>query len=190
MSAEDEGPDVVTCPGCGIGFDNNPEQIRDELCHKCGRVEAEARVNALETQPLVKNGDRLLDLVRHQRSELHEAGLITDEEYVELCNVGSESARRLEEYDAVRAELTSLKTKLDRCDLDDFRHQRALIIAAKLASGDLAERVALDLDHDDRHHGAWYRAVKRLRREIGRFEGSPGVPWTNAERAAKPGRTP
>lgn len=183
MSPEDDGPDVVTCLGCGIGFDNDPEQIKDELCHKCWREQAEAR-------PLVENGARLLDLVRHQRSELHEAGLITDEEYVELCNVGSESARRLEEYDAVRAELTSLKTKLDRCDLDDFRHQRALIIAAKLASGDLAERVALDLDHDDRHHGAWYRAVKRLRREIGRFEGSPGVPWTNAERAAKPGRTP
>ena len=56
----------------------------------------------------IRNGARLLDLVRYQRQELHEAGLITDEEYAELARVGSESARRLEDYDDLRA---SLKVK-------------------------------------------------------------------------------
>lgn len=43
---------------------------------------------------------RLYDLIRFCRTELHNANLITDEEYTEMCSWGAESARRLEDYDA------------------------------------------------------------------------------------------
>jgi len=52
---------------------------------------------------------RLFDLVRVMRSELHEADLITDEEYSWLLSEapmakgsGSPSPRRLEDYDRAR----------------------------------------------------------------------------------------
>lgn len=47
---------------------------------------------------------RLFDLVRHQRGELHEAELITDEEYVALA-AAQGSVRRLETYDGLRKRL-------------------------------------------------------------------------------------
>lgn len=43
---------------------------------------------------------RQMDLIRHQRAELHEAGLITDAEYAELSGL-SGSPERLMAYDAV-----------------------------------------------------------------------------------------
>lgn len=58
------------------------------------------------------NNQRLFDLVRYQRSELHHASLITDEEYAELAMAGSQSARRLEDYDQVRAKITFLEREL------------------------------------------------------------------------------
>ena len=54
---------------------------------------------------------RLFDLVRYMRSELHQAELITDDEYAWLCSGsemanspkgGSPSPRRLEDYDTMR----------------------------------------------------------------------------------------
>jgi len=57
---------------------------------------------------------RLFDLVRFMRAELHQAELITDDEYVWLCadaplatskNGGSPSPRRLEDYDELRKRL-------------------------------------------------------------------------------------
>ena len=65
---------------------------------------------------------RLFDLVRFMRSELHEAELISDEEYGWLCygsdmavspKGGSPSRARLEEYDEMRAELAALRTAGD-----------------------------------------------------------------------------
>lgn len=59
---------------------------------------------------------RLFDLVRFMRSELHEADLITDDEYFWLCSEaemansptgGSPSPRRLEDYDELRGQLTA-----------------------------------------------------------------------------------
>lgn len=47
---------------------------------------------------------RLLDLVRYCRATLHEDGLITDQEYADLVCEGSDSARRLEDYDDVKQE--------------------------------------------------------------------------------------
>ena len=64
--------------------------------------------------------ERLLDLVRYMRAELHDEGLITDEEYATLASVGAGSARRLEGYDALRAENARLRDALgvmrDRVD--------------------------------------------------------------------------
>jgi hypothetical protein len=50
----------------------------------------------------ITEDQRLRDLVRHQRGALHEAGLITDDEYALIAEWGSASARRLEAYDAIK----------------------------------------------------------------------------------------
>jgi hypothetical protein len=47
--------------------------------------------------PLVEDTQRLWDLVRYQREEFHDAGLITDEEYAELA-ADCASVARLEYY--------------------------------------------------------------------------------------------
>ena len=49
---------------------------------------------------------RLWDLVRYQRSDLHTAGLITNEEYMLLAEDHAAVAR-LEDYDQLRAKLTA-----------------------------------------------------------------------------------
>jgi len=83
------------------------------------------RENAFLTGQLLSHGSeltngRLFDLVRHQRAELHEAKLITDKEYAELCSEhplaqgdGSPSPRRLEDYDELKARTARLKDSLD-----------------------------------------------------------------------------
>jgi hypothetical protein len=58
-------------------------------------------------------GERLRDLVRYCRAELHDAGLISDEEFADLVKVGSESARRLESYDAMKATNAALAARLE-----------------------------------------------------------------------------
>ena len=62
---------------------------------------------------------RLFDLVRYMRSELHEAELITDQEYGWLCaeapmvkGQGSPSPRRLEDYDEIRARMERMEDAL------------------------------------------------------------------------------
>lgn len=76
---------------------------------------------------------RLFDLVRFMRAELHQADLITSEEYAWLCmeaplskGGGSPSPRRLEDYDDIRARLTALaaenKALLQRIE-DPFVHE-------------------------------------------------------------------
>lgn len=59
---------------------------------------------------------RLYDLVRYCRAELHEEGLITDSEYAEMCAWGSDSARRLEDYDATKAENVRFRVALTRIE--------------------------------------------------------------------------
>lgn len=64
-------------------------------------------------KPHIQTNVRLFDLVRYMRAELHEAELITDEEYAFLCShnpgepvkTGSPSRMRLEDYDELRADL-------------------------------------------------------------------------------------
>lgn len=62
---------------------------------------------------ITQDNQRLLDLVRYSRAELHEDGLISDKEYADLVEVGSISARRLEDYDDFRAKIKFLEKVID-----------------------------------------------------------------------------
>jgi len=73
-----------------------------------------------EAKPAINTHVRLFDLVRYQRSELHRAELITDEEYTWLCTGpmamspkgGSPSRQRLEDYDELAANHKAALAKL------------------------------------------------------------------------------
>lgn len=54
--------------------------------------------------PILQDTQRLIDLVRYCRAELHCTDLITDEEYAELASITGSPAR-LRSYDAVTREL-------------------------------------------------------------------------------------
>lgn len=58
---------------------------------------------------------RLWDLVRHQRGELHVAGLITDDEWAFLI-ADHGAVARLEGYDEMRVELEALRKDKSRLD--------------------------------------------------------------------------
>lgn len=58
-----------------------------------------------ELTALRASNERLHDLVRYKRSELHEDGLISDEEYAELLTKQPGAVKRLEGYDAAIAKL-------------------------------------------------------------------------------------
>lgn len=62
---------------------------------------------------ITQNNQRLLDLVRYSRAELHEDGLISDQEYADLVEVGSISARRLEDYDEIKQSIIDLLKFVD-----------------------------------------------------------------------------
>lgn len=61
---------------------------------------------------------RLMDLVRHQRHELHEEGLISDEEFAALVadSDGGKRVARLESYDEVKAQLLEARARLAASD--------------------------------------------------------------------------
>ncbi len=73
------------------------------------------KLAALTAKQPINTHVRLFDLVRQQRSELHQADLITDEEYAWLCSYdplngtkpGSPSRMRLEDYDQLREKLAA-----------------------------------------------------------------------------------
>jgi hypothetical protein len=77
--------------------------------------EREEEIGRLKASRPVKDGERLLDLVRYSRHALHEEGLITDQEYTELMGVHA-SPRRLEGYDEVRTKLTAAAAALAKKD--------------------------------------------------------------------------
>lgn len=63
-----------------------------------------------ENEALRAQRQRLFDLVRYQRAELHQAGLLSDDEYAEICESGATgtdagSVARLETYDELRREV-------------------------------------------------------------------------------------
>lgn len=68
---------------------------------------------------------RMRDLVRQQRAELHQADLITDEEYAELCSDAGAVAR-LESYDEIRGRLGRAEDLLRRSEplLDELARLR------------------------------------------------------------------
>jgi hypothetical protein len=72
--------------------------------------------NAGESVPAsLPLNQRLFDLVRYCRAELHQQDLITDEEYTLLLAGpdGKCSVSNLESYDDIRAKLTTLRAALD-----------------------------------------------------------------------------
>lgn len=75
----------------------------EAVCKKL--LTAEQRVKEVE-----KERERLFDLVRYQRAELHQAELISDGEYTSLLADYSSKAR-LETYDDMRKQLSILRTE-------------------------------------------------------------------------------
>lgn len=67
---------------------------------------------------------RLRDLVRYMRGELHDAGLITREEYTDLLSNTPGAVKRLEDYDAaverVRAEARRAALAALLADMEKF----------------------------------------------------------------------
>lgn len=101
--------------------------VADLSTERAAREAAEQRISELEAEcqnhvehiaPLRHRAEtaevrleRYHDLVRYQRSELHQADLITDDEYVELLS-DSKSVARLHAYDDLRKSLKSAEAKL------------------------------------------------------------------------------
>ena len=56
--------------------------------------------------------ERYRDLVRHQRAPLHEAGLISDEEYASFMGDGGASVERLQSYDKLKEERENILSAL------------------------------------------------------------------------------
>lgn len=65
-----------------------------------------------QTPKMFANNQRVIDMLRFCRSELHEAELITNDEYAEIVQLGSASARRLEDYDELRTRLAAAESEL------------------------------------------------------------------------------
>lgn len=65
----------------------------------------------LEKATITHEHQRLLDLVRYMRGHLLNEGLITILEYAALTDAGVNSAQRLADYDALRAENERLRTE-------------------------------------------------------------------------------
>ena len=110
---------------------------------------------------------RLFDLVRYMRSELHEADLITDQEYFWLCaeapmakGQGSPSPRRLEDYDEIRAKMKRMEKALGEiskqhlsAEMDDHTSEHADWEGGYEAIV-LIARTTLDSENVERTHGA------------------------------------
>jgi hypothetical protein len=85
-----------------------------------GGIQSDERGCGVSDKPAINTSERLFDLVRYMRAGLHEADLISDEEYFWLCaeapmanspKGGSPSRERLEEYDEMRERIQSLRTE-------------------------------------------------------------------------------
>lgn len=78
---------------------------------------------------------RLQDLVRHQRGALHEAELLTDEEYSVLAQ-DADSVKRLDGYDAARAARATAER-----ERDDARAERDALAAQLARVEHLGEKI-------------------------------------------------
>lgn len=61
---------------------------------------------------------RQIDLLRYCRSQLHDTGLISDEEYSWLLAEQPGAVNRLETYDRIRARISELESKLAEFDFN------------------------------------------------------------------------
>lgn len=104
---------------------------RPHAKHAAQSPMADVLVNDLARQLLatMDREQRLLDLVRQQRQELHEAGLITDEEYAALAADG-DAVARLEGYDRLRQELQ--KVTAYAAEREQARHDLLSCLPAEL----------------------------------------------------------
>jgi hypothetical protein len=64
---------------------------------------------------VLKLHPRIADLIRQQRAELHEADLITDDEYADLCGIAG-AVDRLETYDDLRSKLQAALERAERAE--------------------------------------------------------------------------
>jgi len=112
------------CLRCGstVWVPEGNEFSDGDICYSC--MEAE--------------NQRLMDLVRYQRSELHEAGLISNEEYAALVADSDSGQRvaRLEGYDKLRKENSALKEQLAEArKLAQLREDALVMIYDKWENG-------------------------------------------------------
>lgn len=113
-----------------------------------------AKAQEKRRQKIILDNQRLIDLVRYCRHRLHAENLITDEEFADLVKVGSESARRLENYDWMRARIKELEDTLHKT-LDGYARLR-------LALQDFRDHgVRADLNPTMAPKGMW-DAIERL----------------------------
>lgn len=114
----------------------------------------------LEQAKEISTNKRQLDLVRYMRAELHQSGLITDEEFTWLLTAadegklgqGSISARRLEDYDQLRARLATAEAERDQ-----WKERAEENI--KLRWIPLAERKPTEQDTDKFGRVAWMSEI-------------------------------
>lgn len=75
------------------------------------------RAGALCCRPFTNQ--RLFDLVRYERASLHNANLISDDEYALLAEEHS-AAQRLETYDGLMNKATSLRLMIDEMNIEEI----------------------------------------------------------------------
>ena len=103
---------------------------------------------------------RAYDLIRFCRSELHEAKLISDDEYAMITAWGSKSARRLEAYDDIEQQLLQALAAIEKIAKGDTLDAAKMqIIAKSIDATALAE-----------HDAAKYKIIASLHETCENYE--------------------
>lgn len=128
----------------------------------CGQIEA--LKEELETHANQEVSWKLaLDALKE---ELAEAEVTVGTLFMEKRDAAGALERARADVAQAREVAIALEAKVVRANLT-IGFQRGMREKAEkhlgLVVGDLAERVALDMDHDNRDHSQWYAAVKRAR---------------------------
>ena len=106
---------------------------------------------AAEVERLRGSLQRMMDLVRYKRSELHTDGLITDDEYSELLSssrTDDDTVDRLEGYDKMRAALAAAHRRIERLEG-----------ALRWAADNLGVRIEWGGPFDDEHPQGVYHCT-------------------------------
>lgn len=152
--------------------DLNSEMIRlHELLAESQRDNAQLRAEK----------QRLFDLVRQQRMELHESGLISDKEYADLA-MAKGSVERLETYDELRSELADLNEwKKGMKGIEDHYRVKEQLNNTKEELAKAQARV-LDLESNNRYQRGYDAGEKSMREQVK----AKCAPLVEALRAVKP----